>query len=85
MLKTATADVTLPPAIVEANYAGVQICSNGFFNVRKNWKWGYANSKGELITPIKYATPADFENGIAMVRYDRSYFHIDEQGNEHAI
>lgn len=85
MLKTATAEVSLPKAIVEADYAGVEICSNGFFNVRKNRKWGYVNADGEEITPLKYDTPADFEDGFAMVRYDRSFFHVDENGNEHEI
>lgn len=85
MLKTATAEVILPEAILKADYAGVEICSNGFFNVRKNRKWGYVNSKGEEITPLKYDAPADFDEGQAMVRYDRSYCYVDEEGKEHEI
>ncbi len=57
-------------------------CSNGFFNVRKNVRYGYLNSDGEQITPIKYEAPADFRDGFATVKHDRSYFRLDENGQE---
>lgn len=85
MLLTATAEVVLPQTILEANYAQILICSNGFFNVRKNFKWGYLNKKGKEVTPLKYDCPADFKDGLAMVRHNREFFYVDENGTESTI
>ncbi len=57
-------------------------CSNGFWNVRQRTRYGYLNEKCEEITPIKYEAPADFKGGFAIVKYDRTYFKLDENGNE---
>lgn len=85
MLITATAEVVLPEPMLEADYAQILICSNGFFNVRKNRKWGYVDSKGKEVTPFKYDCPADFEDGFAIIRYNREFFYVDENGIESTI
>lgn len=63
-------------------YDEVVRCSNGFFNVKRHVRYGYLNELGEQITPIKYDSPADFKNGYATVKYNRSYFRVDENGEE---
>lgn len=40
---------------------------------------------GNIITPCKYDGSSDFENGHAMVRRDREFFYVNEQGEERAI
>jgi len=85
MKGNATVGVVLPDTIEKANYAAVLPCSNSFFNVRKNRKWGYLDAMGNIITPCKYDGPSDFENGHAMVRRDREFFYVNEQGEERAI
>ncbi|MCR5145783.1 MAG: WG repeat-containing protein [Clostridia bacterium] len=85
MLVTSTAEVVLPETILKADYAQILICSNGFFNVRKNFKWGYIDSQGKELTSFKYDCPADFEGGFALVRYNREFFYLDENGTESTI
>ena len=66
-------------------YKEIIKCSNGLLNVRKHYKYGYINEKGEEITPMKYDAPADFKDGVALVKRDRGYFLLDERGIERAI
>ncbi len=66
----------------EIHFDEVIVCSNGFFNVRLNSKYGYLNKDGKAITPIKYEAPADFKNGFATVKFDRNYIKLDELGTE---
>lgn len=85
MLKSGVQAIKLPKSIEDV-YAEVYKCSNGYLNVRLNRKWGYIDGEGNEITPLKYDTPADFnEDGKALVRRDRQFFYIDEAGNEHEV
>lgn len=85
MIKSGVEVVRIPKAI-EDKYAGVNLCSNGYYNVRLNRKWGYIDGDGNEITPLKYDAPADFnEDGKALVRRNREFYYIDEAGNEHEV
>ena len=85
MLKSEVEVVKLPK-VIEDKYAGVYKCSNGYYNVRLNRKWGYIDEDGNEITSSKYDGPADFnENGKALVRRNREFFYVDEKGKEHEI
>ncbi|MBR1653338.1 MAG: WG repeat-containing protein [Clostridia bacterium] len=85
MVKSEVEAVKLPKTIV-GMYAEVCKCSNGYYNVRLNRKWGYVNENGNVIIPVKYDAPADFdETGKALVRRDREYIYITETGEEHEV
>ncbi len=85
MFKSGMQTIKLPETIKE-KYAEVIKCSNGYYNVRLNRRWGYIDGDGNEITPLKYESSADFnETGKALVRRDREFFYIDEAGKEHDV
>ena len=69
------------------SYEEVIECNNGLLNVRKCRKWGYIDKDGNKITPIKYDGPShNFVDGKVLVKFNRSYYVIDEKtGEEHEI
>ena len=72
-----------PRKIKEKSYDEVLECSNGYYNVRKNRRWGYTDERGNEITSLKYDSPSDYEDGLALVCYDRGYMWLDLFGIEH--
>lgn len=60
--------------------------SEGLAYIRKNGQYGYVNTDGELVIPIKYTQALMFLNGVALVYENingknHSYF-IDKKGNK---
>lgn len=55
---------------------------SGYAAVCQNGKWGYADSKGELIIACQYEDAESFENGFAAVCTDKTWGYIDETGNQ---
>lgn len=55
---------------------------DGYAAVCQNGKWGYINSKGELVIACKYQKAESFHNGFAAVGSDKGWGYIDETGNQ---
>lgn len=45
-------------------------------------KWGYIDTKGNVLVEIKYDDVRDFKNGIAIVNYKGKWGYIDAKGSE---
>jgi hypothetical protein len=58
---------------------------DGMLKVKSNGKYGFINLEGELIIPAKYDSVTDFNQGLAAVRIDTSFYIIDALGNEERI
>jgi hypothetical protein len=56
--------------------------SNGFFPVRKNSKWGFANASGKIIIACKYQSVEPFTFNHAVVRSNKLSGVIDSTGKE---
>lgn len=52
----------------------------GLARVEQKGKWGYANSKGELVIPCEYDDAEDFTDGLAFVEQDGLYGLINPEG-----
>lgn len=76
--------------VVPFKYDEVEDCNEGMMGVRINDKWGYVNSRGEEIIPIKYTYDSsminDFYDGIAMVEVENEngikFGYVNKQGKE---
>lgn len=54
---------------------------NGYAAVQKNGKWGFINSKGELVIAYQYEDALSFSNGYAAVFKDGKWGYIDEENS----
>lgn len=48
----------------------------------KNGKWGFINTKGQIVVPFIYDNVYPFSNGFASVEKDGFYGFINEEGKE---
>lgn len=56
--------------------------SFGLIPVSKDKKWGYANTRGEIVIPLQYDLASDFnKNGLALVKQNGRKFLINIEGN----
>lgn len=54
---------------------------NGIYPVNEEKKWGYINSSGEEIVPLKYEYAQSFNNGLAAVKLNGLLGFINETGS----
>jgi hypothetical protein len=59
--------------------------SDGMVSVGVDHKWGYLNSKGELVVKLKYEKAFPFNNGYGITFLDGRFFFIDKKGLETEI
>lgn len=76
--------VELTPEFIETvrKYDELEGFSEGFAAVKQNEKWGYVNSKGELVIPCKYDEAEPFHEGFAAVRTNGKYGFINTKDEE---
>ncbi|HEY0029828.1 MAG TPA: WG repeat-containing protein, partial [Bacteroidia bacterium] len=55
---------------------------NGLARVKKDHKWGYVDTVGNIIIPIKYQQVENFSEGIARVRLGSKWGLMDNTGRE---
>jgi hypothetical protein len=67
---------------VTEKYDGAGPFSNGLARVKKGIKWGYIDSTGSVIIPIKYNEVENFYDGIARVRLGQKWGLMDATGKE---
>lgn len=67
---------------VTEKYDGAGPFSNGLARVKKGIKWGYIDSTGSVIIPIKYNEVENFSDGIARVRLGQKWGLMDVTGKE---
>lgn len=58
-------------------YDEIKGFSDGLARVQKGSRWGYIDTKGHLVIPIKFYRAEDFNNGLARVD---DYHYIDRAG-----
>lgn len=56
--------------------------ADGLAAVSANGRWGHINTQGEVVTPIKYLSVGEFQNGFAKVSKDTKYSIVNTQGVE---
>lgn len=69
--------------IIDDEYyeSGVAPFSGGLMAI-KNKKWGYMDTTGKLIIPLKYDQVSSFDNGYAIVKSGKKYIVITKTGKE---
>ena len=67
---------------VTDKYDGAGPFSNGLARVKKGIKWGYIDTTGSVIIPIKYNEVENFYDGIARVRLGQKWGLMDVTGRE---
>lgn len=55
---------------------------NGLARVKKEHKWGYIDTLGNVVIPIKYQQVENFSDGLARVRLGRKWGLFDSTGKE---
>lgn len=53
---------------------------DGLYVIKKDDKFGYMNTNGEIVISPQYDKATTFENGIACIQYNNEYGCIDKQG-----
>ncbi len=56
--------------------------SNGLARVKKGIKWGYIDSTGSVIIPLKYNEVENFYDNLARVRLGQKWGLMDASGKE---
>jgi len=56
--------------------------SNGLARVKTGIKWGYIDTTGSVIIPLKYNEVENFKNGLARVRLGQKWGLMDATGRE---
>ena len=76
-------EVEITPSFIEAvkQYNELNSFSEGLAPVKKNGKWGFINTKGDLVIPCEYDFAYSFSNGVALVELNNKYGYIDKYGN----
>lgn len=54
--------------------------SEGFADFRQGDRFGYLNTRGEVVVPAMFDAADRFSEGLAAVQIDRRYGYIDSQG-----
>jgi hypothetical protein len=55
---------------------------NGLARVRKNKKWGYIDTTGAVVIPLKYNEVENFSDGMARVRVGQKWGLMSSTGKE---
>ena len=55
---------------------------NGLARVKSNNKWGFIDTTGSVIIPLKYNQVENFEDGLARVRLGQKWGLMDVTGRE---
>ena len=63
-------------------YTTVKDFANGFARAEKNDLWGYIDSNGNEVIPLKYENADDFIGGYALVKNAGKWGYIDTSGRE---
>jgi len=56
--------------------------SNGMLAIEKDKKYGYLDTTGKLVIPVKYDEVTSFDQGYAVAKLDKKYFIITKTGKE---
>ena len=55
---------------------------NGLARVKQNKKWGFIDTTGSMIIPLKYDQVENFSDGIAKVRIDHRWGLVNTSGTQ---
>lgn len=66
--------------ILPLEYDEVGSFSDGLVYVKKDGKYGYSDTAGNIVIPLEYDNAQDFSHGVAKVEKDGDKFYIDSAG-----
>ena len=49
----------------------------------KTGKWGFVNTQGKEVIPLKYDNAGFFSEGLAIVKLNGKIGYVDKEGNEY--
>ena len=58
---------------------------DGLLAIKRSDRWGFMDTKGELVIQLKYTKASNFENGHAVVYKGEKYYVINKAGEETGI
>ncbi|MCQ4289555.1 WG repeat-containing protein [Pseudomonas stutzeri] len=85
VLTTSGEEVLKPYDVIAYDVWGGKIANKGLFTVASEGKWGFVNTKGEIVIPFKYDKRAFFGRRYAIVSRDGERFRIDRHGVEEPL
>ncbi len=65
----------------EINWDNANDFSEGLAGVKKDGKWGFINTDGELVIPCIYDSVGAFSEGLCAVQTGYAWNYIDTEGN----
>lgn len=63
-----------------SGYKYVDCLEEGLAAVKKDGKWGYIDTTGQVVVPVQYDDIASFREGLAKVKKDGKYGFVDKTG-----
>jgi WG containing repeat len=69
----------------DPNYVLIDEYSEGYARVKRNNKFGFFDSNGNLMIDFKFDYAENFKNGVALVKYLKKWLLIDIKGKEITI
>ena len=68
--------------IIDKQFDGVSSFSNGLAKVKQNGKWGFVNTKGEIVIPCVYddGDVYSFSEGLARIKQNGKWGFINSKG-----
>jgi hypothetical protein len=66
----------------KSKYDEISDFNNGFAKVKKGESWGFVDTTGKKICPIKYNSIDDFSEGLAAVKRGEKWGFINTKGKE---
>lgn len=85
VLTTSGEQVLKPYDVIAYDVWGGNIVNKGLFTVASEGKWGFVNTRGEVVIPFKYDERAFFRRRYAIVSRDGEQFRIDRRGVEEPL
>ena len=67
--------------VIAPEYEAVENFSDGLAAVKKDGKWGFADTGGSVVIDFQYDDVHDFSDGLAPVKKDRMWGFIDHNNN----
>ena len=71
---------SLVKEVIPCIYEDANNFSDGLAPVKYNGKWGYINTKGQIVIPYIYDNAGSFSEGLACVRKNGKHGYINLQG-----
>lgn len=68
--------------VTEVGYDYIDQFSDGFAAVKQDGLWGFIDTDGNVVVPLKYQEVFPYQDGLAVVRLGRLYGYVNSLGEE---